>query len=177
MPRCSKQKSSRWPLLAIPIVLGLIALAALEPQLERGAIDDRLWQAIVKVESGGNPWAYAPEEDAGGIVQIRPECLEDCNRIARISGLPEHFTLEDRFDPTKSRRMWQLYLWYWGWEYERTTGWPATNEVYARLWNGGPTGWHKEATVAYWDRVRRAMPAPSVVVLDMGSEPPPEEAP
>jgi hypothetical protein len=175
MPRRRSKKPSRWPLLAIPILLGILALAALEPRPERGALDDRLWTAIVHVESGGNPLAYTPEEEACGIVQIRPECLDDCNRIARIEGLPESFALNDRFNPDKSRRMWQLYLWYWGWEYERTTGRPATNEVYARLWNGGPTGWHKEATVAYWGRVRRAMPAP--VVLDIGSDRPGDEAP
>ena len=122
-------------------------------------MDERLWTATVRVESSGNPRAVNPETGAGGIVQIMPECVDDCNRIAAARGLGVHFTQADRFDPAKSRQMWRLYLSYWGQEYERTTGYPPSNEVYARMWNGGPTGWRKEATVGYWHEVRRAMPA------------------
>ena len=68
-----------------------------------------------------------------------------------------------------------LYLSYWGEEYERTTGRPPTNEVYARLWNGGPTGWRKESTADYWDRVREALSESAA--LDIGSEKPADEAP
>lgn len=36
---------------------------------------------------------------------------------------------------------------------------PPTVEVYARIWNGGPEGWRKSSTLAYWRRVRNALAA------------------
>ena len=170
-----RKKMSHTPVWAALLLLAVVAMAAVEPHLERGALDDRLWTATVRVESSGNPWAVNPETGASGIVQIMPECVDDCNRIAQARGLAERFTQDDRFNPAKSHEMWLLYLSYWGREYERTTGWPPSNEVYARMWNGGPTGWKKEATVSYWHLVHRAMPA--TATLDIGSEPPADEAP
>ena len=31
---------------------------------------------------------------------------------------------------------------------------PTTAETYARIWNGGPDGWRKPTTAAYWRKVR-----------------------
>ena len=152
-----RKKKSHTPLWAAFVLLGIVAIVAIQPSAERGALDGRLWTATVRVESGGNPQAVNPETGAGGIVQIMPECVDDCNRIAGLRGLGVRFTQADRFDPVKSRQMWRLYLSYWGQEYERTTGYPPTNEVYARLWNGGPTGWRKEATLPYWEAVRNVI--------------------
>jgi len=50
--------------------------------------------------------------------------------------------------------MWDLYLSYYGEQYERETGQPPTDEVYARIWNGGPSGWRKDSTLEYWGRVQ-----------------------
>jgi hypothetical protein len=55
--------------------------------------------------------------------------------------------------------MWDLYLAYYGAQYEKQTGRPATDEVYARLWNGGPDGWRKSSTLKYWGRVRAVLEA------------------
>ena len=116
-----------------------------------------LWQATVRVESRGNPRAYNRREDAVGIVQIRRACLTDVNRIARLEGLAVRFTYTDRFDPAKSRRMWELYLGHYGTAYRQATGRAPTDQVYARIWNGGPAGHAKAATRRYWRRIVRAM--------------------
>jgi hypothetical protein len=161
-----RKKRSRAVLLAAVILLASAAVPAAlviqeeEPAVVAGSLDDGLWSAIASVESGGNPLAFNPADGAAGIVQIRQTCVDDCNRIARRRGLPVQFASADRFNPEKSRQMWDLYLAYYGEHYERTTGLPPTNEVYARLWNGGPTGWKKDATAPYWARVREAMPEP-----------------
>jgi hypothetical protein len=118
---------------------------------------NELWPAIVKVESGGNPHAYNPNDGATGIVQIRSVCLEDVNRIARLRGLQVQYSESDRFRPAAARHIWDLYLDYYGDQYQKETGRSPTAEVYARIWNGGPSGWKKESTVEYWRRVRTAM--------------------
>jgi len=123
----------------------------------------RLWKAICTVESGGAPDAYNRKERAAGIAQIRPVCLRDVNRIARLRGVDDRFTGADRRDPDAARRMWVLYLEHYGKAYARRTGRPPTPEVYARIWNGGPVGWRKRSTRGYWRRVR--------AVLRRGQEP------
>ncbi|MCX5675545.1 MAG: transglycosylase SLT domain-containing protein [Planctomycetota bacterium] len=120
-----------------------------------------LWRAIVAVESGGNPLAYNKSGKSAGIVQIRPLTLLDINRIAEMQGLDTQFTLADRFDPEKCRLMWRIYLTYYGQKYTEHTHLVPSDNVYARIWNGGPEGWRKSSTLAYWRRVRDAPAARS----------------
>jgi hypothetical protein len=86
-------------------------------------------------------------------------CIPTCNRIARLQKLGVQFTLADRQSPDRARQMWDLYLAYYGRQYEQATGRPPTNEVYARMWNGGPAGWRKDSTAEYWTRVREILEA------------------
>ncbi len=139
---------------AVAVFLSVLVLAA-----GRAAAtpSDRLWEATAEVESGRDPRAYNRREAAAGIVQIRPTCLKDINRIARLEGLDLRFTSADRYDVRQSRRMWKLYLKHYGELYRRTTGRDPTDQVYARIWNGGPRGYRKGATLRYWRRVFRAM--------------------
>jgi hypothetical protein len=111
---------------------------------------DRLFAAVSYVESRGNPRAFRADEDAAGIVQIRRCVVTDCNRTAT----KHHWTLRDRFDRGRSSQMVEIYLSYWGREYERETGRHPTAEVYARMWKGGPLGWRKASTVEYWWKVK-----------------------
>jgi hypothetical protein len=153
-----RKKRARYVRLGVLALLAAAGIAMVWTLQEpAGKLDDRLWAAIVRVESGGNPAAYNPETGATGVAQIREVCVADCNRIARERGLNVQFNLADRRAPEASRRMWWLYLSFYGEQYERATGRPPTNEVYARMWNGGPAGWRKEATVEYWRRVREAL--------------------
>jgi len=120
--------------------------------------DDTLWEATAEVESGGNPRAYRSGERAAGIVQIRPICVADVNRILRLWGDDRRFALADRYSLEKSREMWEVYLEYYGDRYAQRTGRAPTDEVYARIWNGGPEGWCKRRTLLYWRRIREAIP-------------------
>jgi hypothetical protein len=80
--------------------------------------------------------------------------LADANRIARNMGLAARYTPADRCNPAKAREMWRLYLDYYGACYAEETGRRPSDQVYARIWNGGPTGWKKRDTRGYWGRVR-----------------------
>jgi len=141
--------------IRLAAILTLAALAV--PAALEASPGEALWQAIAHVESRGDPHAYNPRDGALGVVQIRIVCVADANRLARLRGLDERFAPADRTDPASARRLWALYLDHYGREYEKSAGRPPTDEVYARIWNGGPQGWRKASTAPYWRRVRQAL--------------------
>ena len=51
-------------------------------------LDTDILSAIIYVESKGNPQAYAPGEDAVGILQIRKCMVDDVNRILKRKKSP-----------------------------------------------------------------------------------------
>jgi len=88
---------------------------------------ERVMNAIIKVESRGNPKAQS--KDCVGILQIRPILVHDVNEYLKIKKSNKHFTLNDRFSVSKSKEMFVLYQ-------ERYN--PTNNvEKAIRLWNGG----------------------------------------
>ena len=107
-----------------------------------------LFQAVGEFESNSNPLAYNEKEKAAGIVQIRPICVVDCNRIVGY----ERWSLDDRYDPVASFEMFKTYTAYYTNHYNLTG-----QEAAARIWNGGPTGWRKESTKPYWEKVKKEL--------------------
>ena len=84
-----------------------------------------LWEAVCTVESGGNPLAVGDGGRAAGIAQIWAITVKDVNRFAGTK-----FTLNDRFNPEKSRQMFNLYVNHYA------KG--KSDEIKAKIWNGGP---------------------------------------
>jgi hypothetical protein len=101
-----------------------------------------LWEAVCRVESGGNPHAIGDGGKAAGIAQIWAITVKDINRFAGT-----RYTLSDRFDPVKSKEMFNLYVEHYG------KG--RSLQYKARLWNGGPSGNTKTATIAYWKKIQK----------------------
>ncbi|RKY39860.1 MAG: hypothetical protein DRP85_09500 [Candidatus Makaraimicrobium thalassicum] len=112
-----------------------------------------LCKAITQVESGGRWWAYNAAEGAAGPLQIRMIVVEDLNRI---HGHRVYYGWH-RFVPSIARRMFYEYLTYYGAHYHRITGKPPTLQVLARIWNGGPNGWKREATLKYWEKAKKQL--------------------
>jgi hypothetical protein len=115
-----------------------------------------LLAALIAVESGGNHDAVGDlhlQNKAYGILQIRKPYLEDVNRIAGTSVTMEQV----RKSKTVSRWATVVYLRHYGKVYERKTGKKPTYEVYARIHNGGPNGWKKSSTDAYWKKVKEKL--------------------
>jgi hypothetical protein len=110
---------------------------------------DSLWKAICWKESSNNPSAYNKPEKAAGIIQIRPIYVADINRIIGW----EAYTLADRWSVEKSREMFEIYTGYWIGRY----GLEDTPENRSRIFNGGPRGWQKPATIPCWKAVERKM--------------------
>ena len=112
----------------------------------RDVID--ILNAIVQVESGGDPSAHAKGEDAVGILQIRKCMVDDVNRILIRQGISKRFTYADRWDVIKSYEMFNIFCDYYG---------LTTAEEMARCWNGGPRGIDNPATLGYWDKVENIL--------------------
>lgn len=111
-----------------------------------------LLPALSTVESNNNINAIGDNGRSVGCLQISAACVEDVNRIYHTA-----YTLEDRRNAVQSRRIAQAYLTHYGNAYERRTGKKPTAEVLARIWNGGPKGYEKSATLPYWRKVRTAL--------------------
>ncbi len=104
-----------------------------------------LFLAIVFLESGGNCRAVGDCGRAVGPAQISAAVVADCNRIAGKS-----YTLADRQSLEKSQEMFLIYTEHYG----KRFGVPITDEVRARIWNGGPNGPSKQATDRYWKTIK-----------------------
>ena len=112
------------------------ALFTLAAPIDRGPLLD----AICQVESSGNAKAVGDAGRSRGAYQV--------GRAAWIdAGVPWPYTPHDQ---AKSREVCRRYC-------LRYAGANASNEAWARTWNGGPNGMHKRATVGYWNKVRKAM--------------------
>lgn len=108
-----------------------------------------LIEAMVWVESEGNPTAYAKRENAAGVLQIRPIMVNEVNRILNKNKDDRFYTLDDRWDRDKSIEMFYVFVDYYHKE--------SSYEKIARCWNGGPTGLQKKQTKRYWKKVRNTL--------------------
>lgn len=105
--------------------------------------------ALMKVESNGDVNAVGDNGKAKGILQIWNIVIQDVNRVYKTM-----FKHDDAFDKSKAIDIATKYLEHYGKTYEKQTGKPATTEVLARIFNGGPTGWKTKATDGYWNKVK-----------------------
>ena len=95
-----------------------------------------LVDALILVESSGNPKAFNKKENAVGCLQIRPIMVREVNRILRKQKSERRFTKEDRWDCGLSKEM--FYIWA---NYHHQV---SNDEIIARNWNGGPGGYKKQ---------------------------------
>ncbi len=124
-----------------------------------GSFEDLL-DAIEQVESGGDPNAVGDDGAAIGAYQIHKIYVDDVNRIIALymKDVNFRFTYKDRWDKDKSGTMVGIFTNHYTKFYVVET-WRlgmSNNEARARIHNGGPTGWKKDCTKAYWEKVKRA---------------------
>ena len=114
------------------------------------APSDKLINALIKVESNGNVLAVGDNGNAVGCLQIWKIVVDDVNGFSKTK-----YTYEDRKSKSKSIEICKAYLNWYGKVYQKNTGKVPTNSVYARIWNGGPSGYKKSATIKYWNKVAK----------------------
>ena len=100
--------------------------------------------AMIAVESGGNDRAVGDHGRAIGPLQIHVSVVEDVNRIHGT-----HYQHKQMTNRAAAMQVCVLYIEH----YARG----QSPEVQARIWNGGPKGALKKATIGYWAKVKKAM--------------------
>lgn len=111
---------------------------------------DVLIPALIQVESGGNEKAVGDKGRAKGILQLHKIYINDVNRIAK-----KNFVHDDAFDVEKSKQIVKIYLLHYGKKYEKKTGKKVSDEILARIHNGGPRGYEKASTEKYWNKISK----------------------
>lgn len=101
---------------------------------------DRLLDAIAIVESNGNPHAVGDGGRAIGAYQIHKSYWKDGTRFLGVT-----WSYEQAKDPAKAREVVRAYLLHYG----RDKGLLDK----ARIHNGGPRGYRKDATLNYARRI------------------------
>lgn len=113
---------------------------------------DTLIPALIQVESGGNEKAVGDKGRAKGALQLHKIYIDDANRIAK-----KNFIYDDAFDIEKSKQIVKIYLIHYGKNYEKKTGKKVSEEVLARIHNGGPAGYLKDSTKKYWNKISKVI--------------------
>ena len=101
------------------------------------------WQAFVLAlimqESGGNNLAIGDNGAAHGPLQIHKCCVADVNKYRKARGWKQYKFPSDCYDRKKSESILTTYLHLY---------------ANARIWNGGPNGYKRKATVKYWQKLK-----------------------
>jgi len=102
--------------------------------------------AIIAVESSGNDLAVGDNGDACGCRQIHACYVQDASEYAK-----KEWNHLDAFDRDTSIEIFIAYMSRYA--TEDRLGRPVTIEDIARIHNGGPNGYKKDATIKYWKKV------------------------
>ena len=107
---------------------------------------ERVINAIIQVESKGNPKAFNPNGNCAGILQITPGLVKQCNAWLKTKKSKKRYTLADRYNVKKSKEMFEMYQHYFN---------PSNDvEKAIRIWNGGP-GYKVKSTNEYYRKVMK----------------------
>ncbi len=108
-----------------------------------------LLAALIAVESGGNDHARGRHGELGPL-QIQPAVLAD---VRRFTG--RRYAWSSMTNRVLALEVAQAYIDHYA--TPARLGRPVTDQDRARIWNGGPDGWRRRRTLAYWNRVVAAM--------------------
>lgn len=106
--------------------------------------------ALFIVESEKNDSAYCKQEEAVGVLQIRPIMVEEVNRILGYN----KYKLSDRWSRGKSIEIFWIYTKFYMQHYNESK---ISFEKASRRWNGGPNGHNMKSTQRYWNEVKTYM--------------------
>jgi hypothetical protein len=126
--------------------LATALIAAMPLALSGQTQIDRLIPALIQVESGGDIRAVGDGGRSLGFLQISKEVVADVNRVTG-----SRYRHADAFDPLKAKAICKAYLAHYA--APGRLGREPTFADLARIWNGGPNGHRKDATIYYWRKV------------------------
>ena len=104
--------------------------------------------AIIEVESEGDPNAVDKSGKSCGSMQITPILVKECNRILNLRKSSKRYSMKDRFSVNKSKELFLLYQSFYN---------PKNDvELAIRSWNGG-MNFSKRGTQRYYNKVMSKM--------------------
>lgn len=112
-------------------------------------MNPQLLAALILVESGGNNLARGRRGELGAL-QIRAAVVADVNRHFGTRYAHSQMTNRAAAADVCSKYV-ALYA------TEARLGRPATARDIARIWNGGPDGWRRRATISYATKVEQQL--------------------
>ena len=131
-------------LLALAILMVTQAKAQTNDTIQANKWD-RVMNAIIAVESKGNPKARNKKGDCAGILQITPILVKEANQILKRRKSTKRYTLKDRYNAEKSKEMFVLLQEHFN---------PEMNiEKVIKQWNCGFYGKWKNKSNAYYKKV------------------------
>ena len=112
----------------------------------------RVLQSIRIVESNNIPSAVGDGGNAIGVYQIWESYWKDATEFCNLGG-----KYRDCFVPEYADRIVRCYMKRYA--TPRRLGREATMQDIARIHNGGPNGYKKQATLKYWEKVEKILNA------------------
>lgn len=102
---------------------------------------------LMQVETGNRP-LVGDNGRAIGPLQVHAGAVADVNRAFGTT-----YRHADMMDRATATAVLDRYLWIYA--QPRRLGRAVTDEDRARIWNGGPNGWKRKATLAYAAKYRK----------------------
>ena len=141
-------KKASVSLMALTIALTASAGGGTKSNETSGFNWNPVMDAIIQVESEGNPKAFNKNGNCAGAMQITPILVKDCNNILKRQKSNKRYTMADRYSVEKSKEMFQIFQKCYN---------PENNiEKAIRLWNGG-IKYTTRATNRYYKKVLAKM--------------------
>ena len=97
----------------------------------------KLIAILIAIESGGDPAALNMKENVAGVLQIRPIMVKEVNRISKLNGSKDIFTLGERFSRGLSVQMCNIFLDHQEKRYIKKHGRKPSDLELALSWQSG----------------------------------------
>jgi len=97
---------------------------------------DELREAIIQVETLGDPTEIGDNGKAFGLLQIHEVMIDDYNRIYGTN-----YSHSDSFDVEIATKIFNGIMWHYGNHINRTTNKEVNAKHLAFIWNGGGGAW------------------------------------
>ena len=110
---------------------------------------ERVMNAIIQVESKGNPKAYNPKGDCAGVLQITRGLVASVNQILKEKNVSKRFTNADRFNAEKSKEMFVLMQEKYNPEHNIEKAIRCWNSGFCKNWKNKSTGYYKKVMKHY----------------------------